>query len=53
MKLYERGLQKSCYKVANRFEDEDMRLAGTEVCGRYLHAEGPTCINHLAHVHPA
>ena len=28
MRLYELGLQKSCYKVANRFVDEEMQLAG-------------------------
>lgn len=32
MRLYELGLQKSCYKVANRFADEDMRLAGNRTC---------------------
>ena len=32
MKLYELGLQKSCYKVANRFSDQDMRLAGNRTC---------------------
>lgn len=32
MRLYELGLQKSCYKVANRFVDEEMRLAGNRTC---------------------
>lgn len=32
MKLYELGLQKSCYKVANRFVDEEQRLAGNRTC---------------------
>lgn len=32
MRLYELGLQKSCYKVANRFADEDMQLAGNRTC---------------------
>lgn len=32
MRLFELGLQKSCYKVANRFEDSEMQLAGNRTC---------------------